>query len=128
VGAGDSQAAIADYTELIRLEPRNVRAYYERGSAHRQAKDHARVIADYQTLLKLDPSYHVHGTVWLFLAHAHHGLGEAAEARRRLNEAIAWFERAGKAGGSFQLPASSRLLFEQVRRETEALLAGSPGK
>jgi WD40 repeat protein/serine/threonine protein kinase/tetratricopeptide (TPR) repeat protein len=128
VGAGDSQAAIADYTELIRLEPRNVRAYYERGSAHRQAKDHARAIADYQTLLKLDPSYHVHGTVWLFLAHAHHGLGEAAEARRRLNEAIAWFERAGKAGGSFQLPASSRLLFEQVRRETEALLAGSPGK
>jgi tetratricopeptide (TPR) repeat protein len=122
---GEYHAALAAYSEAIRLEPRNARTYYERGNAYRQTLDDSHAAADYQTLLKLDPTQHAHGTVWLFLAQAHHGLGAAAEARRWLDKAVAWFEQEGKLiSGGYQLHASDRLRFEQLRQETESLLKG----
>jgi hypothetical protein len=77
---------------------------------------------------KLDPSHHVHGTVWLFLAQAHHGLGEAVEARRWLDKAVAWFAQEVTVPGGYQLRTADRGYFEQLRLETEALLAGRPVK
>lgn len=122
---GDYQAAIAAFSEAIRLEPRNARIYFERGNAYRQTQDDSHAAADYQTLLKLDPTQHAHGTVWLFLAQAHHRLGAAAEARRWRDKAVAWFEQEGKLiSGGYQLHASDRLRFEQLRQETESLLNG----
>jgi superkiller protein 3 len=78
----------------------------------------------------------VHGSAgnaydWLFLALAHHRLGRAAEARRWLDKAGPWIERAsrGKIADSrtpTPLAWNDRVALEALRREVEALLGAGP--
>jgi tetratricopeptide (TPR) repeat protein len=52
----DYNSAIADYTEAVRLDPKNVNAYYNRGAVYLLGKkDYDRAIADYTEVIKLDP-------------------------------------------------------------------------
>lgn len=53
---GDSDKAIADYTEAIRLDPTLAQAYYSRGNAYvnRGALDKA--VADFTGAIRLDPT------------------------------------------------------------------------
>jgi tetratricopeptide (TPR) repeat protein len=80
----DYDKAIADFTEAIRLEPKNARAYFNRGSVWkvkcdyayvdrgvaRKAKgDYDKAIADFTEAIRLDPKlasgYVARGSVWL---------------------------------------------------------------
>jgi tetratricopeptide (TPR) repeat protein len=53
----DSQRAIADYSEAIRLDPKYAMAYYYRGLAYDYKEEHDRAIADYSEAIRLDPKY-----------------------------------------------------------------------
>ena len=46
--------AIADYTEAIRLDPKNARAYTNRGGLGRQ-EEYDKAIADFTEAIRLDP-------------------------------------------------------------------------
>jgi WD40 repeat protein/tetratricopeptide (TPR) repeat protein len=63
--------------------------------------------------------YGKEGNVWdcILLAMAHHRLGHADEARRWLDKAVAWMDRAGS-----ELPWDRRLALQVLRREAEALV------
>ena len=54
--AGDKEAAIKDYSEVIKLDPTSAVAYFNRGNVYDQMGEHDRAIADYSEAIKLDPS------------------------------------------------------------------------
>jgi len=55
--AGDYDSAIVDYTEVIRLEPKNAFAYLNRGLAYASKYDFDSAIADFTEAIRLDPEY-----------------------------------------------------------------------
>ncbi len=54
---GDYQAAISDYDEAIRLNPKYTIAYNNRGFAKSKLGDLEGAISDYDTAIRLDPEY-----------------------------------------------------------------------
>jgi tetratricopeptide (TPR) repeat protein len=54
---GDTDHAIADYNEAIRLDPDLAEAYSSRGIAYRAKGDTNRAIADYNEAIRLNPSF-----------------------------------------------------------------------
>lgn len=65
---GDNDRAIADYSEAIRLNPKDVPAYNNRGTALRDKGDLDRAIANYNQAIRLDPNdvaaYNNRGNAW----------------------------------------------------------------
>jgi tetratricopeptide (TPR) repeat protein len=47
--------AVADYTQVLRLDPKYAWAYYSRGNAYFALKAYDRAVADYSEALRLDP-------------------------------------------------------------------------
>jgi len=84
--AGDLPAAIADYTEALRLRPSYPLALNDRGFARQMQGDVAGAIADYTLAIVHDPRYaeavYNRGT-------AHHGRGDLAAALADYTQAIA---------------------------------------
>ncbi len=54
---GDYDRAIADYTKVIEIDPRNAMAYHNRGVAYTRKGDHHRAIADSSKAIEIDPRY-----------------------------------------------------------------------
>ena len=52
--AGDKEAAIKDYSDVIALDAGNALAHFNRGNVHDQQGDHDRAIADYTQAIKID--------------------------------------------------------------------------
>jgi len=52
---GDHAKAIADYTEMIRIDPNDAEAYLARGNAFAELGDHRGAIADYSEAIRVDP-------------------------------------------------------------------------
>jgi TPR repeat protein len=61
--------AITDYTEVIRLNPKDKGAFYFRGGAYSKKGDYDRAIADYSEAIRLDQkdvlAFYAHGTAYL---------------------------------------------------------------
>jgi tetratricopeptide (TPR) repeat protein len=53
----DHDRAIADYSEMIRLDPRNAHAYDQRGFSYNQKGDYDRAIVDLNEAIRLDPKF-----------------------------------------------------------------------
>ena len=53
----DYQGAIADYTEVIRLNPEDADAFYYRGLAKYKLGDYQSAIIDYTEVIRLNPNY-----------------------------------------------------------------------
>jgi lipoprotein NlpI len=51
----DLDAAIKDFTEVIRLDPQSANAFYNRGNAHGGKKEYDKAIEDYSGVIRLDP-------------------------------------------------------------------------
>ena len=47
--------AIADYDKAIELNPKDAKAYYNRGNAKHQLKQYKEAIADYDKAIELNP-------------------------------------------------------------------------
>jgi tetratricopeptide (TPR) repeat protein len=80
----DSDRAIADYTEAIRLDPKYALAYSNRGTAYKAKGDYDRAIADYTEAIRLDPED----------ALAYSKRGNAYEAKKDYGRAIVDFTEA----------------------------------
>ena len=52
---GDCEKAIADYTEAIRLDPKDAKAYYNRGVAYGEKGERDKAIADFTEAIRLNP-------------------------------------------------------------------------
>jgi tetratricopeptide (TPR) repeat protein len=65
---GDYDRAIADYAQVIRLDPKHAFAYSYRGSAYRHKGEYDRALADFDQAIKLDPksvyAYNNRGNVY----------------------------------------------------------------
>ena len=81
---GDSDRAIADLSEAIRLDPKYAEAYYLRGVSYRNKGDLARAISDYSEAIRLDPK----------LAAAYNNRGNAYKDKGDFDRAIADFNEA----------------------------------
>ena len=57
---GDHDKAIADFTEAIRLNPKDAEAYYNRGCAYGEKGDHDKAITDYTAAIQINPKDWVH--------------------------------------------------------------------
>jgi tetratricopeptide (TPR) repeat protein len=55
VRRSDVQGSRSDFDELIKLDPRDGRSYYRRGSLYREIGNEAAAIADFEQALKLQP-------------------------------------------------------------------------
>ena len=82
---GQSQRAIQDYDEAIRLNPEFIEAYYSRGSIYDNLGQPHRAIQDYDEAIRLDPN--------LALAYsnrglAYHNLGQPRRAIQDYDEAL----------------------------------------
>jgi tetratricopeptide (TPR) repeat protein len=84
VKAGDGKGAIADFTEVLAIDPKSSAAYTERGAARAAAKDLEGAIADYTEALTIDPQ----------MATAYEGRGNGKVAKNDLDGAIADYTKA----------------------------------
>ena len=57
VAQGDYDQAIDDYTEALRLKPKDAVAYKVRGDAYEKQRNYDKAIADYTKAIGLDPKY-----------------------------------------------------------------------
>jgi len=80
----DYDHAIADYNEVIHLDPIYAKAYCDRGNAWRNKGDLDRAIADYNEVIRLDPKD----------AKAYNSRGIASRAKGDLDSAIADYNEA----------------------------------
>ena len=80
----DYDAAITAFTEALRLDPKNVDAYYNRGRAFGGKTEFDEAIAEFTVALRLDPKY----------AKAYLGLGVAYYAKNNLEKAFTNFTAA----------------------------------
>ena len=76
---GDTNRAIADYTEAMRRDPKYAKAYYNRGNAYSDKGDTDRAIADYSAAIRLEPTY----------ANAYYNRGNAYSSKGDTDRAIA---------------------------------------
>ena len=75
---GDLNAALASYTEVVRLAPRYATAYYNRAIVHAEAGDLSKAAADYGQIIRLD-SMHVSAHINRGLLHYQRGWFHAAD-------------------------------------------------
>lgn len=80
----NSDQAIVNYTEAIKLNPKFVKAYNNRGVAYVGRKQYDLAIADFNKAIELDPK---NGKVYNNRAVAYWYKGEAAQARQDIQKA-----------------------------------------
>jgi tetratricopeptide (TPR) repeat protein len=74
---GDSERALADYNDAIRVNPKDALAYNDRGMLWRERGDSDRAIADFTAAIAIDPLPHSD--------EAYSGRGNAVVAKRNVN-------------------------------------------
>ena len=98
----DYDRAIADYNEVIRLDPKDAKAYNSRGIASRAKGDLDRAIADYNEAIRLDPnagSYKNRGVANLYagsLSKALADLNQASELKPKDAYTALWLDVVNK--------------------------------
>lgn len=88
---GDLDGAIADYTEALKINPRDLFAYNNRGNTRRDKGDLEGAVADYDAALQVDAGY----------AAAYTNRGRVHEVRGDVAKARADYEAALKASDAF---------------------------
>lgn len=73
---GDYAAAIADFDKAMQLDPKSQGLHFSRGRARFYASDFARAMTDFETAFAARPNSYT--ALWLFLARARSGDGDAA--------------------------------------------------
>jgi len=83
---GDNDLAIADYDEILRLEPKADYTLYSRGIAYRDKGNLEQAIADLTEALginpKYSPAYHERGVAYRMKGDREHAIADFREAIR----------------------------------------------
>lgn len=94
----DNEAALQDYDEAIRLNPRFAFAWYNRGNIYRDKNDDDRALTNYSEAIRVDPKY---ANAYNNRGEIHHRRGDYERAISDYSEAIrvnqkhdnAWYNR-----------------------------------
>ncbi|MHC5932723.1 tetratricopeptide repeat protein [Nostoc sp.] len=89
----DLKAAMLDFSEAIRLNPNNYRAYYNRGCACGRSGDRSCAVRDFTESLKLNPT---NAQAYLNRGIAYHQLGHEQAAIADLQKAVEYFAQQGE--------------------------------
>ncbi|MDJ0511054.1 MAG: tetratricopeptide repeat protein [Crocosphaera sp.] len=89
---GNYQGAIADFTEIIRINPQEVEAYYNRGIAYAKLQDYPKAIADFNQGITLNQTI---AELYLERAKVYLKLGEKSAAIADLKRAKQLFNQQG---------------------------------
>jgi lipoprotein NlpI len=126
---GDHAAAIADYDEAIKLDPRNASAYNNRGNAKNEKGDGAGALADFDAALKANARY---AAAYFSRANAYAAKGEAGALkdydaalrydRRNVNAYIARGALLLASGATAKARADMRRAAALDRRNAYAVL------
>jgi tetratricopeptide (TPR) repeat protein len=123
---GAPAAAVADFSEAIRLSPKNADAHCERGASYEAQGDKARAEADFAAAMQLDPAgakaYVYRG--WLYKSN-----GEKEKAKVDFDQAVALADKAIAAkkdlANAYYLRAEARAGLEEydlaIADDNEAL-------
>jgi tetratricopeptide (TPR) repeat protein len=84
---GDDDAALEEFTEALRLNPKYAPAYFMRGIVYTNKGDHNRAIVDYDEAIRLNPKY-------TEFAVFHYMLGWTYSNKGDYNRAIADYDKA----------------------------------
>ena len=94
---GDTQGAIEDYTQAIKIDPNNAVAYYSRGIARSELGDKQGEIEDYTQAIKIDPNnvnaYFNRGTARYHLGDKQGAIDDYTQAIKIPNYDILYFNR-----------------------------------
>ena len=88
---GDNDAAIADFTHVVRLRPDHAEAYRFRGLAYWKEGNYDKAIVDFTEAIRLNPGY----------AEAFDGRGKAYEAKGDFDKAVADHHEAARLDPTF---------------------------
>ena len=82
----DYRAAIADYTEAIRIDPQDEVAYYSRGDAWCLKEQYDKALADFDEAIRVEPgyvsAYRARGLTWSLTGKFDKALADFDEALR----------------------------------------------
>src|SRR5262249_35608211 len=113
---GDSDRAIADFSESINLDPKYAFAYNNRGIMLMDRRDYARAIADFSEAIRTDPGY---TAAFTNRGLAYERNGDPARARTEFNAALGLPQKYG----------SGKWAHETARERLAALDRGAaPGQ
>jgi tetratricopeptide (TPR) repeat protein len=105
--------AIADYTKIIEIKPRDAVAYNNRGMAYRAKGDNDSAIADYTKAIDIDPTD----------ARAHNNRGIAYRAKGDNDRAIADQTRAVEIDPEFSSAYNSRGIAYRAKGDNDRAIA-----
>ena len=110
---GDNDSAIADYSEAIRLDPKDTDAYKNRGDAYQNKGDYDRAIADYSEAIRLDPKY----------AGAYNNRGDAYRDKGDNDRAIADYNEAIRIDPKYANAYNSRGAAYRAKGDNDRAIA-----
>lgn len=110
--AGNLVGALADYTEAIRIDPKDHFAYNNRANLRRDQGDLEAAIADYTEALRLDPGY---TAAYVNRGLVHERRKDVGRARADFQEAISRPPKYGNGPGG-----------QRIARERLAALGATP--
>lgn len=82
---GETDRAIQDYDQAIKLDPNDTAAYINRGGANESKRQYDRAIQDYDQAIKLEPSY---ALAYFGRGNAYSGKGETDRAIQNFDQVI----------------------------------------
>lgn len=88
--SGDTDGALADYSQLILIQPKNPEAYDSRGNIYYQVQNYEKAIADYEQAIKLNPNF---ALAYYHLGLAYIKLDNLEKARENLKKSAEIFDK-----------------------------------
>ncbi|MGP0066472.1 MAG: tetratricopeptide repeat protein [Isosphaeraceae bacterium] len=121
----DYNHAIADFDEVLKLNPKNVRAYYGRGQCWQREREFAKAIADFDQAVQLNPRYWgaYNQRAWIWATCTDATVRDASKAIESARSACELTSASGKASCLDTLAAAyaeAGNFAEAVKAQTEA--------
>ena len=110
---GDSDRAIADADEAIRLDPNDAAAFNNRGNGYREKGEYDRAMADYTETIRIDPTY----------ALAFKNRGSTYQHQGDLDRAIADYSEAVQLKPTFAMAFADRASAYQEKGDFDRAIA-----
>jgi tetratricopeptide (TPR) repeat protein len=89
----NGKTALADYNDALKLNPKHINAYYNRGLTYNRLKEDQKAIADYDQSIKLNPQF---ADAYFNRGLTHYRLGQDQKAIADLKKAAELFKNQGK--------------------------------